>query len=395
VLVLRVLAILGTVCFNLIPNYARDNWVSIGWGMIYLAFNAVRAVEIVRDRTSTTQSLGFSEDEMAVYASKFHRHMPPRRFQNLLKVAEWREVDAGAAALDCATECGLLVRGRCSVSKHGETLLVANAGMFLAVPHLDAAVGHPKDAAEDEDEDGGGGGGEGGDGGDSSVAFPQTAASAASREGQGGLPKPNAQVVATSQTALEPAAVGPQEVAVAQIDAQTVEITQGAGAGENAQATVVAAQVCSKVEKAPPPTAAASAIAAAGAAASAVTAAALTAAVAVAPEIMAAGADWPALPLPAPAAAGAAAVAAAAAALATATTVRGLEPSLVLVWPVAALRAHLLKLDEAAAASLLRVFHDGLVEQTHARDHALGNEKYASLLRRCVPCELEVNQRWP
>jgi hypothetical protein len=83
-------------------------------------------------------------------------------------------------------------------------------------------------------------------------------------------------------------------------------------------------------------------------------------------------------------------VAAAAAALATTTTVRGLEPSLVLVWPVAALRAHLLKQDEASAASLLRVFHDGLVEQTHARDHALGNEKYASLLRRCDPCELET-----
>jgi len=142
VLMLRVLAILGTLCFNLIPNYVRDNWVSMGWGMIYLSFNAVRAVEIVRDRTSTTESLGFTEDEMSVYASKFHKHMPPRRFQALLKLAEWREVDSGTAALNCQSECGLLVRGRCSVSKHGETLLVVNEGMFLAVPHLEDSVDH-------------------------------------------------------------------------------------------------------------------------------------------------------------------------------------------------------------------------------------------------------------
>ena len=71
-------------------------------------------------------------------------------------------------------------------------------------------------------------------------------------------------------------------------------------------------------------------------------------------------------------------------------TVTSLEPSLVLVWPLASLRAHWLTQDESAAASLLRVFHDGLVEQTQARDHVLENEKYASLLRRFVFTLIEV-----
>jgi len=46
-------------------------------------------------------------------------------------------------ALDSAKECGLLVSGRCKVSKQGSTLLVAKPNMFLAVPNLDAVSNPP------------------------------------------------------------------------------------------------------------------------------------------------------------------------------------------------------------------------------------------------------------
>jgi hypothetical protein len=93
------LFLLGILLFNMIPNYFKKNYLNIGWGFAFLGFNIWRLIEIVRDRTSTAESLGFTSDELLVYEQKFHRHLTPRRFQALLTCAEWRTVSHGTRAL--------------------------------------------------------------------------------------------------------------------------------------------------------------------------------------------------------------------------------------------------------------------------------------------------------
>jgi hypothetical protein len=76
----------------MIPNYFKMNYLNIGWGFAFLGFNIYRLDEIVRDRTTTAASLGFTPAELAVYEAKFQRHLTPRKFHALLQCAEWREV---------------------------------------------------------------------------------------------------------------------------------------------------------------------------------------------------------------------------------------------------------------------------------------------------------------
>ncbi len=83
----------------MIPNYFKKNYLNIGWGFAFLGFNVYRLIEVVRDRTSTAESLGFTADELAVYEGKFHRHLTPRRFQALLTYAEWRAVSKASNLL--------------------------------------------------------------------------------------------------------------------------------------------------------------------------------------------------------------------------------------------------------------------------------------------------------
>jgi hypothetical protein len=85
---------LGILLFNMIPNYYKLNYLNIGWGFAFLGFNVYRLAEIVRDRTTTATSLGFTPTELAVYEAKFQRHLTPRKFHALLQCAEWREVNS-------------------------------------------------------------------------------------------------------------------------------------------------------------------------------------------------------------------------------------------------------------------------------------------------------------
>ena len=71
----------------------------------------LRLVEVVRERVSTTHSLGFTEHELEVYEERFHAHMTPRAFSRLLKRAEWREVGSAGALVTGPQECGYLLRG--------------------------------------------------------------------------------------------------------------------------------------------------------------------------------------------------------------------------------------------------------------------------------------------
>jgi len=335
----------------------------MGWGMIYLSFNAVRAIEIVRDRTSTTESLGFNEDEMSVYASKFHKHMPPRRFQALLRIAEWREVEPGTAALDCQSECGLLVRGQCSVSKHGETLLVVNEGMFLAVPHLEDSVDH-QDNTEGVLKNGKGGAISGAASMNTAVVSKSTSASV--QEGSSDSLRASANVNACVGQDM-PIEADRNMVITAPATSQSLSGSGNLNSSETQPA--LSTKVTSEENNSSQHVAVSS-----------TNSDRISGSATVVVGSVASG-----TPTSATAATTTITISSGSvAAVEQMATVQSLERSLVLVWPLAALRAHWLTQDESAAASLLRVFHDGLVEQTQARDHVFENEKYASLLRRFV-----------
>jgi hypothetical protein len=83
-----------------------------------LGFNIYRLVEVVHERTATTQSLGFSAEELEVYEAKFYRHMTPRCFSRLLKHAQWREVAVGEV-VSGPDECGFLLRGKAAMQVRG------------------------------------------------------------------------------------------------------------------------------------------------------------------------------------------------------------------------------------------------------------------------------------
>jgi hypothetical protein len=139
VIILRALAISGILFFNMVPNYFKANYLNIGWGFAFLGLNAYRLIELIREQTATAHSLGFTEDELLVYEQRFHRHITPRCFQRILKLAEWREVQE-SDALTNAHEMGILVRGSAELFIQGDTrqerVFQAKMGTIINIPQL-------------------------------------------------------------------------------------------------------------------------------------------------------------------------------------------------------------------------------------------------------------------
>ena len=147
VIALRALAISGIVFFNMVPNYFKMNYANICWGAAFLALNSYRLVELVREQTATTKSLGFTEDELLVYEQRFHRHITPRCFRRIMKFAEWREVPEGRNLFwkngpveAVGEEMCILVRGRAELYVQGDrreaTVFQAKPGTIVNIPQL-------------------------------------------------------------------------------------------------------------------------------------------------------------------------------------------------------------------------------------------------------------------
>jgi hypothetical protein len=127
---LRALSISASVA-AIAYNYfapARPLWLVIGWNVVFIAVNVAQIFLLYRER----RGVDFSEVEKEIYETNFER-LSPVEFMRLLRLAQWRDVEANTQLLRAGEEGSevlLIYSGRAAVEKSGTKVTELRGGDF-------------------------------------------------------------------------------------------------------------------------------------------------------------------------------------------------------------------------------------------------------------------------